>query len=846
MVKLFRVALFTFAIAIVTSPSLAPATDSLNSSLQYQTGTNATLALQFTPDEQHYLLDKKQINMCIDPNWMPLESIQNGVHVGMTADYFQIMQKALPIPIVLVPAKTWGESIEFAKARKCDIYSLAMATPERETYMDFTKPYLSIPLVMAASIDRPFVDDITSLQDATLGVVKGYAFGELLRARFPHMDFYDVGSVKEGLQRVVEGDLDGFVGTLSTVGYTIQKNFPGELKVAGKFDERWELGVGTRNDEPLLHSIFDKIICGLDQKTHQKILNHWISVKFEQRTDYTIYIQVLLVFGVGIILLLIKNYALRKYSKKLQAQNSQILAQKAKLQETEKQLLLTQYAIDSCVFPILWAAHGASLEDTRIIHANQAAVSLLGYELEQLKGLSLLHLDVENSEENWASSLRNVQNKTGLAIGTSYKCRDGNKIPVDLFISDFNYLDQCYLFLFLVDKTRQLEIETQLHRSMKMESIGLMAGGVAHDLNNILSGLIGYPDLLLINVPDGDPIQAPLEAIKESGLRAAEIVADLLTVARGVAAEKIVASLNNIIHEYLKSPEYISLQGLYPTISYTQNLDKTLLNNYCSVVHIKKCIMNLVSNAAESLESDGLITISSANIYIEKSLSEEMNIAVGEYVTLAVTDNGPGISHKDLDHIFEPFYTKKQMGRSGTGLGLAVVWNTIEDHNGTVQVSSSAQGTTFTLFFPATRKECHDAKIEIPISTLKGNCERILVVDDEKQQRDLATKMLSLLNYEVMTVSSGEEAVAYLRENEVELVVLDMIMTPGINGRETYEQILECNPRQRAIIASGFSINEEVERTLDLGAGRYIRKPYLINQIGVGVQEVLKGSKEQN
>nr|MDA3821131.1 transporter substrate-binding domain-containing protein [Bacteroidales bacterium] len=414
---------FIFIVALPTFIQAYSPQPFVSTPPQYQEPQPQT-QVSLSSEELEYLHSKKNITMCIDPDWLPLEAIQDGKHVGMTADYFQVMQQHIPVPIIMVPVDSWPQSVEFARSRKCDIFSLAMPTPERETYMDFTKPYLSIPLVMAASINKPFVDDITSLRDVTLGVVEGYAFGEILQKRFPQMTLVDVNSVQHGMQLVVEGKLDGFVGTLATVGYAIQQNFPGELKVAGKFDERWELGVATRNDEPLLYSIFAKVIGSLDQQTHQSILNRWIAVKFDQGTDYTIIVRILIFAGIGIILLLFKNYTLRQYTTKLKAQNNEILMQKEKLQNTEKQLLLTQHAVDTCVFPILWATQGKSLSDTRIVHANHAAVQLLGYQVEEFSGLTLGDLDVENTDRTWLLSLKIIQDNDALAIKTSYRCQN--------------------------------------------------------------------------------------------------------------------------------------------------------------------------------------------------------------------------------------------------------------------------------------------------------------------------------------------------------------------------------------------------------------------------------------
>ena len=214
-------------------------------------------SVSFTEEEKSYLRTKKEIAMCVDPDWMPLEKIEKGQHVGMSADYFSLIEKKIGIPVVLVETKNWTESIEYAKARKCDIFSLAMATPERLTYMDFTHPYLSIPLVLATKNDEIFIADLSSVKDEVLGVVKGYAFGELLRNKYPEMQIVDVPSVDEGLRLVNQGEIYGFIGTLATLSSSIQKGFSDELKIIGKFDERWELGVATRNDQPILCSIFN-------------------------------------------------------------------------------------------------------------------------------------------------------------------------------------------------------------------------------------------------------------------------------------------------------------------------------------------------------------------------------------------------------------------------------------------------------------------------------------------------------------------------------------------------------------------------------------------------------------
>ena len=384
------------------------------------------------------------------------------------------------------------------------------------------------------------------------------------------------------------------------------------------------------------------------------------------------------------------------------------------------------------------------------------------------------------------------------------------------------------------------ESEEKLARSKKMESLGLLAGGVAHDLNNVLSGVVSFPELLLMDLPPDSELREPIETIQASGYRAVAIVQDLLTVARGVAITKEPLNLNDIIDGYLHSPEFRKLEQFHPTVTVTTDLETDLLNISGSHVHISKVVMNLVSNASEAVEGGGLVTISTQNRYIDKPLKKYDDVNIGEYVVLTVSDDGSGISSDDLERIFEPFYSKKVMGRSGTGLGLAVVWNTLQDHKGYIDVTSDKSGTTFELYFPITRDEIPGKDLSIPVKDYKGNGETILVVDDVASQRKISCKMLNTLGYKAKAVSSGEEAIAYLKENTADLLLLDMIMDPGINGRETYERIIEIHPNQKAIIVSGFAETDEVKQAQKLGAGRYIKKPFVLEKIGFAIKEELR------
>ena len=386
----------------------------------------------------------------------------------------------------------------------------------------------------------------------------------------------------------------------------------------------------------------------------------------------------------------------------------------------------------------------------------------------------------------------------------------------------------------------RLRLQQRLQHAEKMEAIGTLAGGVAHDLNNVLGILVGYSELLLANIPDDSPLRNHVEKMMKGGVRAAAIVQDLLTLARrGVHAESVV-NLNSIITDFQKTLEFENLRSSYPQVRIQIKLAKDLLNIKGSASHVSKTFMNLLINALEAMPEGGTLTVTTGNRNLDTPVQGYDHVREGDYVTLAVSDTGEGITGEDLKHIFEPFYTKKVMGRSGTGLGLAVVWGTVKDHQGYIDVQSKkGQGTTMILYFPVTREELPASPTAIPLSDYIGKDESILVVDDIKEQRELASAILGNLNYRVTTAASGEEAVEYLKSHQVDLIVLDMIMYPGMDGLDTYKRILEIHPKQKTIIVSGFSESNRVQAAQALGAGAYLRKPYIIEKLGIAVRQEL-------
>ena len=397
----------------------------------------------------------------------------------------------------------------------------------------------------------------------------------------------------------------------------------------------------------------------------------------------------------------------------------------------------------------------------------------------------------------------------------------------------------------LEERNRQLQdallelkaTQLQLGQSEKMAAIGVTAGGVAHDLNNILSGIVSYPEFLLTTIPADSSLYEPLTAILASGKRAAAVVADLLTLTMDTIVLSQRVPLNDLIRQHLASQEYAQIMSAHPDIVVVTDLDEVDTLIHCSPIHIRKVLMNLIINTIEAAAGSGQVLIRTA---LAESTAEGTAGDGGSKraVLLTVTTTGSDRLPENIRHIFEPLYTRKILGQGGTGLGLTVVQNVIQAHGGTVGFASQGGLTEFAVSLPAVDAEQLEPVEESELLTLAGQGS-LLFIDDEPLQREIAAMMLSRFGYSLHVCSSGEEALAWLREHQVDLIIFDMLMAPGLNGLETYRRILELYPGQKAIIVSGFSENRDAQLALQLGAAAFVKKPYTMDQIVRAVQKAL-------
>ncbi|MGD8385714.1 MAG: response regulator [Desulfobacteraceae bacterium] len=446
--------------------------------------------------------------------------------------------------------------------------------------------------------------------------------------------------------------------------------------------------------------------------------------------------------------------------------------------------------------------------------------------------------------------LRNEASSSHLATESSFVRSDGDEIRITwthrpLFnengglseiLSIGNNITELH-----AAREEKARLTARLQRSRRMEAVGALSGGVAHELNNILSGIVSYPELLLMDLPLDSPLRKPVETIQKAGEKSAGIVQDMLLLSRKGVTSTEVMSLNHLVHMYMDGGDHRTLAAITPQVHVELSLEKDIPGIQGSVEHLSRTLHCLVTNGYQAMPEGGVLRIATEDVSLDSDYQGYEAVPKGDYVVLRVSDKGPALGEDHLERLFEPFFTKKVLKRPGAGLGLPVVWGIVKDHQGYVDVQSRpGESTTFSLYLPAAARDEEVSGLSTEEKgDIQGRGETVLVVDDVAEQRIIATQILQRLGYEVVSLESGEAALAFLRNHSVDLLVLDMVIEPGMDGLETYRRALIMHPRQRAIIASGYSETERVREALRLGAGAYLKKPYNVKNLGRAVRDEL-------
>ncbi|PLY08847.1 MAG: hypothetical protein C0625_01410 [Arcobacter sp.] len=627
----------------------------------------------FTNAQKEYILKKKKITMCIDPDWMPYEKLDKGKHIGMTSDFIPLISQRIGIPITLVPTKSWAESVEYAKMRKCDIFSLAMPTSSRLNYMNFTIPYISFPLVISTRMDRLFISNPESLiTKEKIGIVKGYAISEILKKKYPDHKIIDVPSVDIGMKMVSEGKLFGFLGALPTVAYSLQHKYISELKIAGKFDKKLELGIGVRNDDPILFELFEKVIQSISEPRKQEILNKYISVKIANKVDYEFLYQILFVISLIVLFGLYRHQQVIKYNKVLEKQQLELNISNKELQHTEKRL---KSSIEDFETLLDSAAESIFVFEGEICtHANKIVLEMFGYDSKdevigkQLKDFAYKE-DLELVRGKFLNNVNQYEvhgiRKNGEVFDIMAKgintTLNGRKVRISS----------------VVDITEMKRKEKLLFQQSKMASMGEMIDNIAHQWRQPLS--------LISTISTGLELKIQLDVVNKE-----DSTKDLQKINNTV--QHLSRTIDDF-RDFFKSDKTLVKFSVLESV----NKNLFLLDAIFSANHIEIVFEKSEDIIIENYENE--FTQALVNIfYNAKDVMENMhgkryifiNVEVLEdYIEISIKDNGGGIDNDIIENVFEPYFTTKHQSQ-GTVIGLYMTHQIIENHmKGSIFVKNS-------------------------------------------------------------------------------------------------------------------------------------------------------------
>lgn len=476
--------------------------------------------------------------------------------------------------------------------------------------------------------------------------------------------------------------------------------------------------------------------------------------------------------------------------------------------------------------------------DGTILYANRAWRDTLGYSEEEVGNLTLEDIIDPDCRGNCHATFAKVLTE-GKAdhVKATFIARDGRKVLVEgaancKYVDNQPSLTRCIFR----NVTEKKAAEEQLLRAQKLDSLGVLAGGIAHDFNNLLTVIVGNISLARLHALEDAKLQEILATTEKASTRAGELTKQLLTFSKGGAPVKKVTAIDNLLHDAAK----FVLAGSNVSCRYNIATDLHLLE--IDEGQLSQVINNLVINARQAMIDGGTIDISARNMPI--TADNSMALPPGSYVVVSIADQGKGIDSESLDKIFDPYFTTKE---NGSGLGLAVAYSVIKNHDGQISVESQpGAGTTFHLYLPASDKQ-PASKSSTDTSTHQGSG-RILVMDDEEIIRNVATEMLTHLQYEVATARDGREAIALYRQAMEEkrpfaAVLMDLTIPGGMGGREAIIELLALDPDIKAIVSSGYANDPIMAHHQEHGFAGVVSKPYRVHDLSQALYKILHGEE---
>lgn len=764
----------------------------------------------------------------------PIEfSSPTGEFMGMGADVIARVEKQLGVVFIKRPSATWEKALSALENGEVSLMPAIVKTAEREGFAFFTSPYTVLPVVIIGMRDMGTGVTLDDLAGRRLSMVAGTAVEEYLRRRpGGGIQVIPMPHAVQGLQAASLGRVDAFVENLGSAAYYIEKESIDNLQVIGTTEYVYELSIGVNRQYPLLFSAVQKALAGVPPAEFQNIRKHWISLQVHtgMSAETKRWAALIAVFTALLLMgLVLISYALkRRLNEKMTALGKNMELLRATFNATPDGILAVN-------------------QDMKVTHANSQFYKMWrippdlqkAEDDEVLREFVLDQLADPGGFQDMTNALYHsrVQNRREILFkdGRVFDCYSA---PM---ILEGKEIGRVWDFRDISDHKRmereREKLQGQVLQSQKLEAVGILAGGVAHDFNNMLGAIIGYAELTLDRMDAENPFRKNLGKILDAARRSADITRQLLAFARKQTISPVVFNLNQSIEAILKMirrliGENIDLAWLPGTGRFMVKMDPSQLD---------QIIVNLCVNARDAIAGVGRITIETDTVSFDEAYcSLHSEITPGDYARLSVGDNGCGMDKETLTHIFEPFFTTKGLGQ-GTGMGLATIYGIVRQNKGFITVYSEKEtGTIFKVHIPMNTAEAEGTKVGKSEAAPLGKGESVLIVEDDPMLLEMTAMMLQSLGYSVLSAATPGEAMGLIRENstEIHLFITDVVM-PEMNGREMAERILEIRPTIKHLFMSGYTANVIAHQgVLDEGIN-FIQKPFMLQDLAAKIRKIL-------
>lgn len=802
----------------------------------------ATVAL--TPDELEWINQHPVIRVGVGRAFPPFQYLDEAeTFQGMASDYLLILRERLGLNLEVQRNLTWAEVMEKSRKREVDMWVCASETPDRKEFMLFTKPYLSFPLVIITRKDSPVISGVQDLENKKVAITKGLASHAVL-SQNPSQQFVFVAQTLDELLAVATGKADASVCNLAVASYLIEKHNLTNLKVAAPANLNIDdLRMAVRSDWPELVGILQKGLDSISFEEHEATRRKWIPIHLIFGLPPGEVYRYAAIIGAGILVFLVMFFV---WNRRLAKEVSVRRRAEEELRERQAELQSILRAAPVGIGMVI---------DRVILEANDTLCRMTGYNREELlgQGARMLYPTQEDFTHVGQEKYRDIA-KSGIGtVETRWQRKDGSIIHILLSSAALDAADLSrgvtFMALDITEAKRaeqeKLKADAHLRHVQKMEALGTLAGGVAHDFNNILGIIIGYAEIASWRSEAQEGIKKNLEQVLKAAHRAKDLVRQILAFSRASEQEKKPVQISIIVKEALKMlraslPATIEIRSRFADGSVIMG----------SPTEIHQVLMNLCTNSAHAMrEHGGVLEVTVAGVRLETEAdAAPWGLRPGPYVELAVKDTGSGMDQATIERIFDPFFTTKGPGE-GTGLGLAVVHGIVERHSGAVQVESEpGKGSCFRVLFPVI-EERQPATDAPPTAALPRGRERILVVDDEPLLAEVTQEILTGLGYRVDVETSPVEALKTLQsrgpEAAFDLLITDMTM-PHWTGADLVRELRSRQMDLPVILCTGFSDRVDAQRAVELGMQGFLMKPVVAKNLAELVRQVLDEGHPKN